>query len=136
MTTNAPVVLYWCFSFIEFSSFNFEFSSPWSQVFCTFFTLKNFFFTPNIINNELLKMPYLRWISVINHSIYFSVHYAFKYLWNNYYLSIFGNIQSLFLKFGADHSLFNKCHHNIVFGKTQIRVPLLPKHICEVLFCA
>ena len=33
---------------------------------------------------------------------------------------------------GVDVSIFNKCHHNIIFGKINIRVPLPPIYIREV----
>ena len=33
---------------------------------------------------------------------------------------------------GVDVSIFKKCHHNIIFGKINIRVPLPPVYIPEV----
>ena len=35
-------------------------------------------------------------------------------------------------KHGVDVPIFEKCHHNIIFGKTDIRVPLPPAYICKV----
>ena len=34
--------------------------------------------------------------------------------------------------YGTDVSICNKCHHNIIFGKVNIGVPLPPVCICEV----
>ena len=34
--------------------------------------------------------------------------------------------------YGVDVSIFDKCHHNIIFGKANIRVPLPPVYISEV----
>ena len=33
---------------------------------------------------------------------------------------------------GDDVTIFEKCHHNIIYGKINIRVPLPPVYICEV----
>ena len=35
-------------------------------------------------------------------------------------------------KHGVDVSIFEKCHHNIIFGKTDIRVPLPSAYVREV----
>ena len=35
-------------------------------------------------------------------------------------------------KYGVDASLFDKCHHNVIYGKINIRVPLPPVFIREV----
>ena len=35
-------------------------------------------------------------------------------------------------KHGVDVSTFEKCHHNIIFGKIGICLPLLPAYVCEV----
>ena len=40
--------------------------------------------------------------------------------------------QNLISKYGVDASIFDKCHHNIIYGKTDIRVPLPPKYVREV----
>ena len=45
---------------------------------------------------------------------------------------IFCTNQNLILKHGVDASIFDKCHHNIFYGTTNIRVPLLPKYVREV----
>ena len=37
---------------------------------------------------------------------------------------IFCNNVNLLSNYGADLSLFEKCHHNIIFGKINIRIPL------------
>ena len=34
--------------------------------------------------------------------------------------------------YGVDVSVFKKCHHNIIHGKIDIRVPLPPVYVCEV----
>ena len=34
--------------------------------------------------------------------------------------------------YGVDVSIFDKCHHNIFFGKVKIRVPFPPVYIHEV----
>ena len=39
--------------------------------------------------------------------------------------------QNTISKYGADVSIFDKCHHNITFGKVNICVPLPPVYICE-----
>ena len=45
---------------------------------------------------------------------------------------IFCNNQNLISKYGVDASIFDKCHHNIIYGKIDIRVPLQPKYVREV----
>ena len=45
---------------------------------------------------------------------------------------IFCTNQNVLSNHGVDVSIFNKCHHNIVFGKINIRVPLPPIYIREV----
>ena len=40
--------------------------------------------------------------------------------------------QNRISNYGVDVSIFNKCHHNIIFGKVNIRVPLPPVYIHEV----
>ena len=40
--------------------------------------------------------------------------------------------QNLISKYGVDASIFDKCHHNIIYGKSDIRVPLPPKYVREV----
>ena len=32
----------------------------------------------------------------------------------------------------VDISIFEKCYHNIIFGKTDVRLPLPPNYVCEV----
>ena len=45
---------------------------------------------------------------------------------------IFCTSQNLISKYGVDASIFDKCHHNIIYGKIDIRVPLQPKYVREV----
>ena len=45
---------------------------------------------------------------------------------------IFCTNQNLLSKYGVDASIFDKCHHNIIYGKIDIRVPLQPKYVREV----
>ena len=40
--------------------------------------------------------------------------------------------QNTISNYGVDDSVFNKCHHNLIFGKVNIRVPLPPVYIREV----
>ena len=40
--------------------------------------------------------------------------------------------QNAISKYGVDASLFDKCHHNVIYGKINIRVPLPPVFIREV----
>ena len=45
---------------------------------------------------------------------------------------IFRNNLNLILNYGVDLSLFGKCHHNIIFGKINIQIPLLQSYIHKV----
>ena len=45
---------------------------------------------------------------------------------------LFCNNQNTISNYAADVSIFDKCHHNIIFGKVSIRGPLPPVYICEV----
>ena len=45
---------------------------------------------------------------------------------------IFCTNQNVTSKYGVDASFFDKCHHNVIYGKTNIRVPLPPVFIREV----
>ena len=45
---------------------------------------------------------------------------------------IFCTNQNLISKYGVDTSIFDKCHHNIIYSKIEIRVPLPPKYVREV----
>ena len=45
---------------------------------------------------------------------------------------IFCTNTNVISKHGVDVSIFEKCHHNIIFGKTDIHVPLLPAYVREV----
>ena len=45
---------------------------------------------------------------------------------------IFCTSQNVISNYGVDVSLFNKCHHNIIHGKIDIRVPLPPVYVREV----
>ena len=45
---------------------------------------------------------------------------------------IFCNNLNLLSSYGVDLSLFQKCHHNIIFGKTNIRILLPPNYVREV----
>ena len=40
--------------------------------------------------------------------------------------------QSAISNHGVDVSIFDKCHHNIIYGKINIRVPLPPTYVREV----
>ena len=42
--------------------------------------------------------------------------------------------QNVISNYGVDVSLFNKCHHNIIHGKIDIRVPLPPVFVREVWY--
>ena len=46
---------------------------------------------------------------------------------------IFCTNQSVISNYGVDVSIFDKCHHNIIYGKLNIRVPLPPTYVREVL---
>ena len=45
---------------------------------------------------------------------------------------IFWTNQNVISKYGVDASPFDKCHHNIIYGKINIRVPLPPVFIYKV----
>ena len=45
---------------------------------------------------------------------------------------IFCTNQSVISSHGVDVSIFDKCHHNIIYGKINIRVPLPPAYVREV----
>ena len=45
---------------------------------------------------------------------------------------IFCTNKNIISNHGADVSIFDKCHHNIIFGKIDIRVPLPPVYVREV----
>ena len=44
----------------------------------------------------------------------------------------FSTNQNLISKYGVDASIFDKCHHNIIYGKIDIHVPLPPKYVREI----
>ena len=45
---------------------------------------------------------------------------------------IFCTNTNVMAKHGVDVSSFEKCHHNIIFGKIHIHVPLPPPYVREV----
>ena len=45
---------------------------------------------------------------------------------------IFCTNQNVISNYGVDVSMFKKCHHNIIHGKTDIRVPLSRVYVREV----
>ena len=45
---------------------------------------------------------------------------------------IFCTNQNVISNYGVDVSMFKKCHHNIIHGKTDICVPLPPVYVREV----
>ena len=45
---------------------------------------------------------------------------------------IFCSNQNLISNYGVDLSKFERCHHNIIFGKINIHIPLPPSYVCEV----
>ena len=45
---------------------------------------------------------------------------------------IFCTNQSVISNHGVDVSVFDKCHHNIIYGKINIRVPLPPTYVREI----
>ena len=49
---------------------------------------------------------------------------------------IFCNNLNLLSNYGVDLSLFEKCHHNIIFGKINIRIPLPSSYVREVWDCS
>ena len=49
---------------------------------------------------------------------------------------IFCTNTNVISKHGVDASIFEKCHHNIIFGKIDIRAPLPPAYVREVRITA
>ena len=45
---------------------------------------------------------------------------------------IFCTNQSVISNHGVDVSIFDKCHHNIIYGKINTYVPLPPAYVLEV----
>ena len=45
---------------------------------------------------------------------------------------LFCTNQNIISNYGVDVSIFDKCHHNIIFGKVNIRVPLPSVYTHEV----
>ena len=45
---------------------------------------------------------------------------------------IFCNKPELISEYGIDHSLFQTCHHNLIFGKINAKIPALPAYSREV----
>ena len=45
---------------------------------------------------------------------------------------IFCTNKNVISKYGVDASIFDRCHHNIIYGTIDIRVPLPPKYVREV----
>ena len=45
---------------------------------------------------------------------------------------LFCNNLNLIANYGVNLSLFENCHHNIIFGKINIRIPLPPSYVREV----
>ena len=45
---------------------------------------------------------------------------------------LFCTNQNTISSYGVDVSIYDKCHHNIVFGKIKIRVPFPPVYIRDV----
>ena len=41
---------------------------------------------------------------------------------------LFCTKQNTISNYGVDVSIYDKCHHNIIFGKIDIRVPLTPAY--------
>ena len=41
-------------------------------------------------------------------------------------------IMNIISNYDVDLSIFEKCHHSIIFGKINIRIPLLPSYVREV----
>ena len=51
---------------------------------------------------------------------------------NNFCIDpIFCNNLNIISHYGVDHSILEKCHHNIIFEKINIRIPLPPSYVCE-----
>ena len=45
---------------------------------------------------------------------------------------IFCTNRSVISNYGTDVSIFDKCYHNIIYGKINIRVPLPPTYVRKV----
>ena len=45
---------------------------------------------------------------------------------------IFTSNPNLINSAGVEMSLFEKCHHNIVYGKIDFKIPILPPYMKEV----
>ena len=45
---------------------------------------------------------------------------------------IFCNKLNIISNYGVNLSIFEKCHHNIIFGKINIRIPLPPSYVREL----
>ena len=45
---------------------------------------------------------------------------------------IFCTNKSAITNYGVDVSIFDKCHHNIIYGNINTRVPLPPTYVQEV----
>ena len=45
---------------------------------------------------------------------------------------LFCTDQNTVPSYGVDFSIFDKCHHNIIFCKVNIHIPLPPGYICKV----
>ena len=45
---------------------------------------------------------------------------------------IFCNKPELISEYGIDHSLFQTCHHNLIFGKINVKIPVPPAYRREV----
>ena len=45
---------------------------------------------------------------------------------------IFCTNKNITSNYGVDDTIFEKCHHSIIYGKMNIRVPIPPVYICEV----
>ena len=78
---------------------------------------------------------------MVNHSIYLSVHYTFKFLWKKVITWVFFcNSRSLCSKFGFDHSIFDKWifeflfHQNryVKYGNTRKQIQNIFKKLFNV----
>ena len=45
---------------------------------------------------------------------------------------IFCNNLNIISNYGVDLSIFEKCHHDVIFRKNNICIPLPPSYVCEV----
>ena len=45
---------------------------------------------------------------------------------------IFSSNPSLTKNCGIEHSIYDKCHHNIIYGTLNFKVPLLPPYYREI----